>query len=83
MNLSARNAIDPIDGIMHMRRILAHIATAPNNLNFNDMVAHIVSKVSGAFFLITYYIHALHTFPPKYVGFDEDLRLGYHLLVYH
>jgi hypothetical protein len=43
---AARNAIDPIDGILHMRRILAHIATAPNNLDFFDTVAHIVSKES-------------------------------------
>lgn len=39
-----RNLFDPIDGIQQLRRILAHMATAPTTLNLPEMIGHIISK---------------------------------------
>jgi hypothetical protein len=41
-----RNLFDPIDGIQQLRRILAHMATAPTTLSLSEMIGHIVSKDS-------------------------------------
>ncbi len=41
-----RNLFDPIDGIQQLRRILAHMATAPTTLSLSEMITHIVSKDS-------------------------------------
>jgi septal ring factor EnvC (AmiA/AmiB activator) len=39
-----RNAFDPIDGIQLLRRIMAHAATAPSNLNLHATLLHIASR---------------------------------------
>ena len=39
-----KNGFDPIDGIQLLRRIVAHMATAPNNLSTHAMVLHLVSR---------------------------------------
>lgn len=45
-----RNAFDPIDGIQTMRRLMAHLASAPQNLNQDDTIKHIVNReVTKAF----------------------------------
>ena len=48
--LLARNAIDPTDGILQLRRILSHIATAPNNLELKDILYHAVGQASMKIF---------------------------------
>ncbi len=35
---------DPIDGIQQLRRILAHMASAPNSLSLHEMIVHVVSR---------------------------------------
>lgn len=41
-----RNAFDPIDGLQQLRRILAHIATAPHDLILKKIIAHVTAKDS-------------------------------------
>lgn len=39
-----RNVFDPLDGIQQLRRILAHMSSAPSSLSLFDMIDHIVSS---------------------------------------
>eukprot|EP00601_Ochromonadales_sp_CCMP2298_P029886 CAMPEP_0173341404 /NCGR_PEP_ID=MMETSP1144-20121109/9553_1 /TAXON_ID=483371 /ORGANISM="non described non described, Strain CCMP2298" /LENGTH=1248 /DNA_ID=CAMNT_0014287723 /DNA_START=121 /DNA_END=3867 /DNA_ORIENTATION=- len=38
-----KNAFDPIDGIMLLRRIIAHMAAAPADLDIQSMINHVAS----------------------------------------